>query len=130
MYTKITHHISVTVEPIFLEDQSLPMNNYYVWAYKVWIENQGAETVQLLNRTWQITDSQGMTHEVKGKGVIGEKPWIRPGETFHYTSGTPLPTPSGMMEGRYQMKTKSGKPFDVEIPAFSLDSPYETAAIH
>ena len=74
MYTKTTHNICITVEPIFLDDQSLPLDNQYVWAYQVWIENQGAETVQLLSRTWRITDGNGVTSEVKGEGVVGEKP--------------------------------------------------------
>ena len=130
MYTKITHHISVSVDPVFLEDQSLPLENHYIWAYRIWIENQGSETVQLLSRTWRITDAKGAIHEVKGEGVVGEKPWIAPGTTYHYTSGTPLSTPSGMMEGVYHMKTQSGDSFDVIIPAFSLDSVYETAVVH
>jgi len=130
VYTKITHHISVSVDPVFLEDQSFPLENHYIWAYRIWIENQGSETVQLLSRTWRITDAKGAIHEVKGEGVVGEKPWIAPGTTYHYTSGTPLSTPSGMMEGVYHMKTQSGDPFDVIIPAFSLDSPYETAVVH
>ena len=130
MYTKLTHNICITIEPIFLDDQSLPFDNQFVWAYQVWIENQSSETVQLVSRPWRITDGNGVTSEVKGEGVVGEKPWITPGTTYHYTSGTPLSTPSGMMEGVYHMKTKSGKPIDVLIPAFSLDSPYEKAAFH
>lgn len=130
MYTRITHHISVTVEPIFLEDESFSPDNHYVWAYKIWIENQRSDSVQLLSRTWRITDANGGIHEVKGEGVIGEKPWITPGTTYHYTSGTPLSTPSGMMEGIYHMRTKTGENFDVMIPPFSLDSPYETAVVH
>lgn len=130
MYTKATNHISVTIEPIFLEDQSLPLNNHYVWAYQVWIENQGGVMVQLLSRSWRITDGKGHVQKVKGEGVVGEKPWITPGTTYHYTSGVPLSTPSGMMEGTYRMKTQSGEHFDVIIPVFSLDSPYETAAVH
>lgn len=130
MYTKTTRHVCISVEPTFLEDQSLPLDHHYVWAYQVWIENQGAETIQLLGRTWRITDSKGVTREVKGEGVIGQMPWIVPGETYHYASGTPLPTPSGMMEGVYHMITKRGEKFDVTIPLFSLDSPYEEAAIH
>jgi ApaG protein len=130
VYTKTTHQIVVTVEPVFLEDQSLPFDNHYVWAYQVWIENQSPETVQLISRTWKITDANGVVQEVKGEGVVGERPFIAPGTTYHYTSGGPLATPSGMMEGTYQMKNKAGERFDVEIPAFSLDSPYETAIIH
>ncbi len=130
MYTKTTQHICVTVEPVFLDDQSLPSDQHYVWAYQVWIENQGGETVQLLGRTWRITDNHGVTQEVKGEGVIGEMPWIIPGETYHYASGTPLSTPSGMMEGIYHMMTKTGSKFDVVIPPFSLDSPYDGGSIH
>lgn len=130
MYTKTTHHINVSVDPIFLDDQSLPSDNHFVWAYQIWIENQGPETVQLLKRTWRITDGNGVTHEIKGDGVVGEKPWIAPGTTYHYTSGTPLATPSGMMEGIYHMKTQAGEHFEVIIPVFSLDSPYETGKIH
>jgi ApaG protein len=130
MYTKQTHHISITVEPTFLEDQSLPADNHYVWAYSIWIENQGAETVQLLSRQWRIRDSKGVVHEVKGEGVVGERPIIQPGASYHYTSGTPLSTPSGIMEGSYYMITQKGEHFEVEIPAFSLDSPYETAVVH
>ena len=122
--------MNVTVDPVFLEDQSLPLDNHYVWAYRIWIENQGSETMQLLSRTWRITDGSGAIHEIKGEGVVGEKPWIAPGETYHYTSGTPLSTPSGMMEGIYHMKTQAGDCLDVIIPPFSLDSPYETAVLH
>jgi ApaG protein len=130
MYIKVTNHISVSVDPVFLEDQSMPLEGHFIWAYQIWIENQGSVMVQLLSRTWRITDGKGSTHEIKGEGVIGETPWIAPGSTYHYVSGTPLPTPSGMMEGIYHMKTKANEHFDVVIPAFSLDSPYETAVKH
>lgn len=122
--------IQVVVEPVFLEDQSLPLENHYVWALQVWIENQGAENVQLLSRLWRMTDRNGITQEVNGQGVVGEKPWIAPGAMFHYTSGTSLTAPSGLMEGTYHMCTQEGKKFDVTIPAFSLDSPHETASVH
>jgi len=127
---KIPPPIEVTVEPVFLEDQSIPIENHYVWAFRVWIENKGSEGVQLISRTWWITDGKGIRHEVKGQGVVGEKPWIAPGTAYHYTSGTPLSTPSGMMVGMYHMCTQKGESFDVPIPAFSLDSPYETALVH
>lgn len=130
MYMKTTHSISIIVDPVFLEDQSLPLDHHYVWAYSVWIENQGSEMVQLITRAWRVTDGHGVVHEIKGEGVVGEKPWIAPGATYHYASGTSLSTPSGMMEGTYRMQTKSGRVFDVIIPAFSLDSPYETASVH
>lgn len=128
MYNEITESISVTVKPIYLEDQSSPVENHYVWAYQVRIENAGGETVQLLNRYWQITDSMGRVQEVRGVGVVGEQPTLRPGESFEYTSGTPLPTPSGIMLGIYEMESKTGRRFDVAVPAFSLDSPHQ--AVH
>ena len=125
MYSATTRSIQVTVEPIYLEDQSSPGDNQYVWAYRVRIENFGRDTVQLRTRHWKITDAFGRTQEVKGAGVIGEQPVLAPGKAYEYTSGTPLPTPSGIMVGSYQMQdAASGETFDVAIPAFSLDSPY------
>ena len=124
MYSKITRAITVTVKPFYLEEQSSPSDSHYVWAYHVRIENHGAETVQLRNRYWRITDSMGRVQEVRGAGVVGEQPVLKPGESFEYTSGTPLPTPSGIMEGTYQMERENGERFDVAIPAFSLDSPF------
>jgi ApaG protein len=87
------------------------------------IENQGRETVQLLTRHWMITNALGELTEVKGPGVVGEQPVLKPGESFEYTSGVPLNTPSGMMGGAYQMESESGERFDIEIPTFSLDLP-------
>ncbi len=130
MYQKTTHAIQVTVKPSYLDDQSSPIDDHYVWAYQVRIENQGAETVQLLNRYWRITDENGQVHEVRGAGVVGEQPVLRPGDYFEYTSGTPLATPSGIMVGSYQMETADGESFDVAIPAFSLDSPYQHGMVH
>ena len=125
MYSAITREIRVEVEPIFLDDQSEPDEAQYVWAYRVQIENEGNETVQLLTRYWHITDGMGRVQEVRGAGVVGEQPVLNPGESYEYTSGTPLPTPSGIMKGSYQMSTPSGEKFDIEVPAFSLDSPHE-----
>ncbi|MEE8274239.1 MAG: Co2+/Mg2+ efflux protein ApaG [Alphaproteobacteria bacterium] len=130
MYQKTTHAIQVTVKTSYLDDQSSPVDDHYVWAYQVRIENQGAETVQLLNRYWQITDENGQVHEVRGAGVVGEQPVLKPGDSFEYTSGTPLATPSGIMVGSYQMETAGGESFDVAIPAFSLDSPYQHGQVH
>tara|TARA_B100000686_G_C16675469_1_gene908876 strand:+ start:89 stop:481 length:393 start_codon:yes stop_codon:yes gene_type:complete len=127
MYQEATNDIFVTVKPVYLEEQSAPEEDHYVWAYWVKIENQGSDTVQLRNRYWRITDSQGQVQEVRGAGVVGEQPVLKPGEAFEYTSGTPLSTPSGIMLGSYQMQRKDGATFDVTIPAFSLDSPYEGA---
>lgn len=125
MYSAITREIRVQVEPIYLDDQSEPDDAQYVWAYRVQIENEGTETVQLLTRYWHITDGMGRVQEVRGAGVVGEQPVLSPGESYEYTSGTPLPTPSGIMKGSYQMSTPSGEKFDIEVPAFSLDCPHE-----
>ena len=130
MYERITRGIRVQVEPHFLEDQSDPEEDHYVWAYTVRIENDSGETVRLRTRQWLITDGIGQTEEVRGEGVVGEQPVIRPGEGFEYTSGAPLGTPSGVMVGRYGMETAKGEPFEVDIPAFSLDSPHESRQIH
>ena len=125
MYQETTDTIRVTVKPIYLEEQSSPTENHFVWAYQVRIENTGGETVQLLNRHWHITDSMGRQQEVRGAGVVGEQPTLAPGESFEYTSGTPLSTPSGIMVGSYEMERPDGRRFNVAIPAFSLDSPHQ-----
>ncbi|MEQ8967732.1 MAG: Co2+/Mg2+ efflux protein ApaG [Azospirillaceae bacterium] len=125
MYTAETQSIRVSVEPAYLEDQSTPQEDRYVWAYRVRIENRGDTTVQLRNRHWRIADGRGHVNEVRGAGVVGQEPVIRPGESFEYTSGAPLPTPSGMMVGTYEMETPDGERFEVAIPAFSLDSPHQ-----
>jgi ApaG protein len=130
MYSAITREIRVQVEPIYLDDQSEPDDAQYVWAYRVQIENEGTETVQLLTRYWHITDGMGRVQEVRGAGVVGEQPVLNPGESYEYTSGTPLPTPSGIMKGSYQMRTPAGEKFDIEVPAFSLDCPYETRRLN
>ncbi|MCR6633163.1 MAG: Co2+/Mg2+ efflux protein ApaG [Magnetospirillum sp.] len=125
MYTETTRGITVTVQPVYLEDQSSPAEGHYVWAYRVRIDNNGDETVQLKRRHWKITDALGRMQEVEGAGVVGEQPVLQPGQSYEYTSGTPLPTPSGIMMGTYQMESDEGETFDVSIPAFSLDSPHE-----
>jgi ApaG protein len=130
LYSETTDSIKVTVKPVFLEDQSSPGDNHYVWAYHVRIENNGRETVKLRRRHWRITDGLGRLHEVRGPGVVGEQPVLGPGESFEYTSGTPLSTPSGIMVGSYEMETREGKSFAVAIPAFSLDSPHQTVKLN
>lgn len=130
MYTKVTRDIRITVEPVFLEDQSIPSQNHFVWAYHVKIENVGGETVQLRTRYWRITDALGRVQEVRGPGVVGEQPRLSPGKSFEYTSGTPLTTPSGIMVGSYQMETDGGEMFDAAVPAFSLDSPHQTIRLN
>jgi len=130
MYSETTRSIKVTVKPFYLEDQSSPADNHYVWAYQVRIENQGEETVQLRRRHWRITDGLGRMQEVRGPGVVGEQPVLKPGDSFEYTSGTPLTTPSGIMIGSYQMETRQGESFEVAVPAFSLDSPHQNVRLN
>ena len=130
MYSTTTNAIRVSVKPIFLDDQSTPSEDHYVWAYQVTIENTGSGTVQLINRHWRITDAQGRMQEVKGEGVVGEQPRLGPGQLFEYTSGTPLNTPSGLMMGSYEMEDERGQRFDIDIPAFSLDSPYQARQLN
>ena len=122
-YQATTRGIRVTVLPQYLVNESDPDENRYFWAYTITIENEGKETVRLNSRVWKITDETGHLEEVRGPGVVGETPTMRPGEQFQYTSGCPLPTPSGIMVGSFQMTTEDGEMFDVAVPAFSLDSP-------
>lgn len=124
-YQRTTDGVTITVQPIFLESQSIPTMRHYVWAYRVRVDNERAAPVRLMRRHWLITDSAGGRQEVCGDGVVGEQPVILPGEGYEYTSGAPLQTPSGMMSGDYEMETETGERFQVEIPTFSLDSPYE-----
>jgi ApaG protein len=129
-YKAVTRGVAVSVEPTYLEADSSPSNSQYLWAYRVIIENQGRDTVQLLSRHWMITNARGELTEVKGPGVIGKQPFLKPGESHAYTSGTPLNTPSGMMGGSYEMESDSGERFNVEIPTFSLDSPDQSVLLH
>ncbi|HZD26118.1 MAG TPA: Co2+/Mg2+ efflux protein ApaG [Alphaproteobacteria bacterium] len=124
MYSATTRGITVNVRPQYLNGQSEPEQNRYLWAYHIRIENRSGATVQLLNRYWQITDAMARVEEVRGPGVIGKQPVLEPGESFEYTSGCPLQTPSGFMVGHYEMITENGERFEVEIPTFSLDSPF------
>lgn len=130
MYSQTTRDITVSVQPFYLDDQSEPDEAHYVWAYKVTIANESRDTVQLINRHWTITDALGQVQEVKGPGVVGEQPVLRPGDTYEYTSGCPLNTPSGIMVGNYEMISTGGDRFDVGIPAFSLDSPYDMSNVN
>jgi ApaG protein len=129
-YKACTRAISVTVEPVYLEHESSPEEHHFVWAYHVRIENQGSDTVQLRNRYWRITDAMGRVHEVRGAGVVGEQPVLKPGQTYEYSSGTPLDTSSGFMVGTYEMHSTAGEVFDVAIPAFSLDLPEARTHLH
>ncbi len=123
MYRAVTRLIEVTVEPNFLPERSSSEKREYYWSYTIVITNSGKETVQLQTRHWVITDAAGRKQEVRGEGVVGEQPVLAPGERFEYTSRVPLQTASGVMAGRYQMVTEGGEQFEIDVPAFSLDSP-------
>ncbi len=122
MYRAVTRNIEVVVTPRYVADRSSPDDSYFFWAYTIAITNHGTETVQLKTRHWRITDADGRRQQVRGAGVVGEEPVLKAGEAFEYTSGVPLQTPSGFMAGSYGMVSASGERFEIEIPAFSLDS--------
>ena len=122
-YTKITKNIRVSVKTDFLSDQSDAESKIWVWSYHILIENNGNNIVQLVDRYWKITDETGHIKEVKGSGVIGRQPSIKPGESFEYSSGTPLNKPSGFMFGNYRMINEKNESFFIDIPIFSLDIP-------
>ena len=130
MYTATTRNITVRVQPQFLAEQSDPVSDQYVWLYTINIENGGTEAVQLLNRHWIITNAVGHVEEVQGPGVVGEQPVLQPGDSFQYTSGCPLRTPSGLMVGTYEMVGPDGERFDIDIPVFSLDSPHQARQLN
>jgi ApaG protein len=125
MYEKSTRDIKIFVEPQYLDQHSKPAESKFVWSYRIIIENRSNETVQLLMRYWLITDANGNKQEVNGEGVVGKQPTLPPGTKFEYESGCPLTTPSGVMMGHYTMVNRFGENFEVEIPAFSLDSPHD-----
>jgi ApaG protein len=130
MYESVTRDIRVRVNPQYMAEQSTPDESYYFWAYTIEITNQGEEAVQLRSRIWRITNAFGHTEEVRGPGVVGQTPHIAPGQSFTYTSGCPLRTPSGIMVGSYLMESEHGARFSVEIPAFSLDSPFARRSVN
>jgi ApaG protein len=130
-FEAVTHDITVRVQVFYLAEQSAPESAEYKWAYHVTIINAGRETVQLLRRSWHITDGLGRVQHVHGEGVVGQQPTLQPGEKYEYTSGTPLATPSGFMTGQYHMQElPSGALFDIAIPSFSLDSPFQNTSLH
>jgi ApaG protein len=130
MYRTVTHDIAVSVEPVYLDGQSEPDAGRFVWAYHIVIENSSNRTVQLQSRYWRIVDQNGRIEEVRGPGVVGEQPILNPGDSYSYSSGCPLTTPSGTMVGRYQMRDESGRDFEIDIPAFSLDVPGEKRVLN
>jgi len=117
------HNIEVDVETAYLEEQSSPGMNRYVFSYTITIRNEGKISAKLLTRHWIINDANGNVQEVHGEGVVGEQPYLKPGESFQYTSGTVIETPVGSMEGSYQMLGEDGTPFNADIPAFTLSLP-------
>ena len=118
-----TYRIQVEVETQYVEEQSLPEQDHYVFAYTITIRNRGSVPAQLLSRHWVITDANNKVQEVRGEGVVGEQPHLKPGEQYRYTSGTMLETPVGTMRGSYQMVADDGVKFDAEIPVFTLSMP-------
>jgi len=120
------HHIDVNVETTYISDQSAPDEDRFVFAYTITISNQGQTPAKLLNRHWVITDANGKVQEVRGPGVVGEQPYLKPGEEFRYTSGTVLETPLGSMEGEYEMVDDAGDHFLAPIAPFSLAGPQAT----
>jgi len=125
LFEQRTKDVIVRVEPEFLAEQSSVSDSRFIWAYTVEIDNQGAKDLQVTGRFWQIADSRGQVQKVHGSGVVGEQPTIKAGEVFRYTSGAPLTAPSGMMLGTYRVEAPDGESYDIEIPAFVLDSPHE-----
>ncbi len=121
-YTLQTENIVVNVKPEYLELESSPIDNHYVWAYHIKIENKGSEAVQLITRYWHITDGKGLVQEVNGHGVVGLQPVIEPKSKFDYASSVSLTTPSGLMHGHYEFKTTDNTLKKALIPVFSLDS--------
>ncbi len=123
MNSDSSYSIKVLVEPFYVEEQSVPEQNRFVFAYTVSIQNLGRVPAKLLSRHWIITDANGKTQEVRGQGVVGEQPYLRPGEAFQYTSGAVLDTAVGTMRGTYQMLGDDGNHFDADIPVFTLSVP-------
>jgi ApaG protein len=120
---KPKNHIHISAQPFFIAEQSVPEKNRYVFAYTITITNEGTVSAQLLHRHWLITDANGKVQEVRGEGVIGEKPYLKAGESFRYTSGAILETPVGVMQGHYTMRSDEGDEFDASIPQFTLSIP-------
>lgn len=130
MYRMTTDGFEITVETFYLDERSNPLEHHYVWAYRITIANHSALTARLISRHWHITDGSGKVEEVEGYGVVGEQPELSPGDSYQYTSGCPLETPSGIMVGHYTMIDADGRRFEIHIPAFSLDLPLDQRTIN
>lgn len=129
-YKAISKNVEIIVMVMFLEDESSEEENNYLWAYIIKIKNKGKERIHLKRRFWRIIDRSGIVNEIVGEGVVGEQPLIDPGETYEYSSAVPLSVPSGLMGGYYEMEKKDGETFQVTIPTFSLDSPFDSIIIN
>ena len=123
MLNNLSDQIKIDVDTVYIESESEPEEDRYVFAYTITIRNESDTPAQLLRRHWVITDGNGKVQEVRGEGVVGEKPHLKPGEGFQYTSGTMLETPIGTMGGSYEMVTDNGESFDATIPEFLLSTP-------
>lgn len=127
-YEAVTDGVRIRVRPKFLHDESEPTRARFMWQYTVEVENESEKVWTIVRRHWRIIDSAGRLQAVDGEGVVGQTPTLGPGQRFSYTSGAPLATPSGMMSGAYDLRDEdTGEEMIAQIPAFSLDSPYETA---
>ena len=122
-YSLKTDDITVAVQPLYLETESDPSAADYCWAYTVSIQNDSSHPIEVKGRNWRIVDRNGFIQEIKGEGVVGQKPIIKPGEAYEYTSMANLQTCSGVILGSYDIETDSGEKMSAQIPAFSLDSP-------
>ena len=130
LYESTSYDVYVGVHPIYLDEQSIPSENHYVWAYRVTIKNHRTDVLQIRARTWQIIDATGILKEIHGPGIVGQMPVLNTGGIFEYTSGVSLTGPSGVMTGTYQATNEEGDIFDIVIPPFSLDSPYQAIVMN
>ena len=120
----VTRNVRVRVRCEYSPERSAPVDHQWFFVYTITIVNEGSETVQLMTRHWLITDGDNQVHEVRGAGVVGEQPVLHKGQSHTYTSGCPLGTPFGMMEGTYQMVSETGESFDAQVAPFTLSEPY------
>ena len=124
METSPQYRIMVQIETMYIKEQSAPEENRYVFAYTITITNKGTVPAQLVSRHWIITDANNKIQEVRGEGVVGEQPYLEPGDSFRYTSAAMIETPVGCMQGTYQMIADDGFEFDADIPVFNLSTPH------
>ena len=124
-FERTTDEISVSVTPVFMDEESNPEKHFYLWAYQVRIENQGKTAITILDRQWHVIDAMGTTQDIAGTGVFKDKTSLNPGDSFEYTNTIPLSTTSGFMTGKYDIEKEQGVFTEIEAPTFSLDSPYD-----